>query len=416
MGTATGANRLRAFVPGIPSVTFEAMAVAGPAASVASEEGNGQSAVANTRVAVAPGVRVVDAYGNPVAGTDVTFTVTSGGGQAGATFQVTDANGVASVGTWTMGASPGANELRAIAAGAGIAGNPVIFTATGTAAAAPGGLFDIQVRFNPGSTPTATQQAAFDAAQARWESIITGDLPSTSVSHPAGTCTSATPVNETVDDLVIFVTLETIDGPGGVLGVAGPCLVRNGSLLPLAGSMRLDVADLSNLEASGLLEDVILHEMGHILGIGTLWGPLDLLVDPVSAGGTDPHFVGTEALAAFNAVGGSGYAGLEVPVEAGGGPGTEDGHWRETVFDAELMTGWIDTGANPVSLVTVASLADLGYGVDPGGAQAFNVTASPSLVPRSGASTPRFKLVGDVDRTPIEVLSAEGRTVGLIRR
>jgi len=416
MGTTAGPNQLRAAVTGVSPVLFEATAVAGPAASVASTAGNGQSAAENTAVAVAPTVRVEDAYGNPVAGVSVTFAVTSGGGTIGAASQSTDPNGSASVESWTLGASLGTNLLTATVVASGIAGNPVSFSATGIAAPSAGPLFDIEIRFNPGSIPTAAQQAAYDAAEARWELIITGDLPNTVVNRPAGTCTSTTPVNETIDDLVIFVTLEAIDGPGGVLGSAGPCLVRNGTLLPLAGSMRFDVADLANLEASGLLDEVILHEMGHVLGVGTLWGPLGLLVDPVSGGGTDPHFVGTGALAAFNSVGGSGYTGPEVPVEAGGGPGTQDGHWRESVFDAELMTGWIDAGVNPVSLVTVASLGDLGYTINPGGAQAFNVTVKPSIVPRPGAGSPRFKLVGDLARVPLEVLTADGRTVGLIRR
>ena len=33
-------------------------------------------------------------------------------------------------------------------------------------------------------------------------------------------------IDGTFDDLTIFVTIETIDGPDGVLGQAGPCFVR----------------------------------------------------------------------------------------------------------------------------------------------------------------------------------------------
>lgn len=416
LGTTAGPNQLRAEVTGLSPLIFGATAVAGPAASVASLEGDGQSATASTPVAITPTVRVVDAHGNPVPGVGLTFVVTAGGGGAGATAQTTDANGSASVGSWTMGASPGANTLTATVEGVGIAGNPVSFTANGTGAASGGGGFDIQIRFNPGSTPTVSQQAAYDAAEAQWERIITGDLPNTAVNRPAGTCTSATPIDETIDDLVIFVTLEPIDGAGGVLGSAGPCLVRNGTLLPIAGSMRFDTADLADLEAAGLLDEVILHEMGHVLGVGTLWEPLGLLADPASAGGADPHFLGALAIAAFRSVGGSGYGGPEVPVEAGGGPGTEDGHWRETLFDAELMTGWIDAGANPVSLVTVESLGDLGYTVDAGSAEPFSVTASPSIVPRAAGTSPRFKLEGDLLRVSLEVLTVDGRRVGLIPR
>ena len=55
---------------------------------------------------------------------------------------------------------------------------------------------------------------------------------------------------------------------------------------------------------------------------------------------------------------------MSVPVANTGGPGTADAHWRESVFDNELMTGYIDSGSNPLSAVTVGSLADIGYGVD----------------------------------------------------
>lgn len=54
-----------------------------------------------------------------------------------------------------------------------------------------------------------------------------------------------------------------------------PCGLRNtGTLLPYVGLMRFDIADLSNLEASGELADVVLHEMGHVLGYGVLWEPI----------------------------------------------------------------------------------------------------------------------------------------------
>ena len=53
-----------------------------------------------------------------------------------------------------------------------------------------------------------------------------------------------------------------------------------------------------------------------------------------------------------------------VPVANTGGPGTRCGHWREAVFGNELMTGFLDTGSNPISRLTIASLADLGYEVN----------------------------------------------------
>lgn len=413
LGTTAGSNQLRASVAGVPTVTLTATGVAGAASSVVATAGDGQSATVSTGVSVPPTVRVDDAHGNPVSGVSVTFAVTAGGGSVGGAAQSTDAGGLASVGSWTLGSTPGANALSATVDG--VSGSPVAFVATGTAGGGGGGAFNIEIRYNPGSTPTAAQQAAYDAAEAKWEAVIIGDLPDTPVSRPAGTCTSTNPINETIDDLVIFVTLEVIDGPGGVLGSAGPCLIRSGSNLPLAGSMRFDIADLSTLEGNGLLDEVILHEMGHVLGIGTLWPTLGLLVDPAGAGGLDPHFIGADATVAFNAAGGAGYVGNKVPVEDGGGSGTQDGHWRESVFDTELMTGWIDFASNELSLVTVESLDDMGYTIDPGQADSYSLPVSPSIIPRSGGAL-SIQLVNDILRSPLEIIDTTGRRVGLIPR
>lgn len=84
----------------------------------------------------------------------------------------------------------------------------------------------------------------------------------------------------------------------------------------------------------------------------------------------------------------SGAAGT-VPLEDTGAPGTRDNHWRESVFGAELMTGYLNDGVNPLSRLSVASLADLGYQVDVTQADAYS---APSLLAglRSawGASAP----------------------------
>jgi hypothetical protein len=90
--------------------------------------GDGQRAAVGTSVAVQPAVRVVDQDGEPVAGVRVTFAVTGGGGSIEGADQTTNDNGVARVGTWTLGASPAANTLEARAAAEG---SPVIFTAEG---------------------------------------------------------------------------------------------------------------------------------------------------------------------------------------------------------------------------------------------------------------------------------------------
>jgi hypothetical protein len=162
-----------------------------------------------------------------------------------------------------------------------------------------------------------------------------------------------------------------------------------------------------------LLQSVIVHEMGHALGYGTIWPNLNLLAGATPPPGTDPHFTGTQATAAFNAVGGQSYvAGLKVPVENTGGEGTADAHWRESVFGSELMTGFVDAGVNPLSRVTVASMGDLGYVVNLADADPY--TLAPGL--RAFGQRPAIALKSDVLRVPIHQVDDAGRVLRVIPR
>ena len=64
---------------------------------------------------------------------------------------------------------------------------------------------------------------------------------------------------------------------------------------------------------------------------------------------------------------------MQVPVENRGGRGTADAHWRDAVFGTELMTGFVGRTGNPLSLMTIASLADLGYQVDRNAAEPYSL-------------------------------------------
>jgi uncharacterized protein YjdB len=390
---------------GSASAVAEVTVIQTPA-QVKKNLGDGQTVVAGQPVPTPPSVLVTDANQNPVPAVQVTFEVTSGRGQVTTGVVATDNNGIAQVGGWSPG-SKGSNVLTATAAGSGISGNPVRFTATGTSA------FDIEVRFL--GSATAGQRQAFNEAKERWESLVTGDVEDIPLQTAAEDCGPGSPaLNQTIDDLLIFVTLEEIDGPGGVLGSAGPCFIRNSNSLSLVGAMIFDKEDLASIEDAGLLQTLILHEMGHVLGFGSLWPTMGLLADPSlpPATGTDPHFTGAQAIAAFDQVGGTAYTGAKVPVEDTGGEGTADGHWRESVFINELMTGFVDLGENPLSIVTVSSLADQGYVVNKVGVDPFSLTLS--LRALSGRH--RFQLGSDVLRLPIKKVDRAGGVTGYFRR
>jgi hypothetical protein len=207
-------------------------------------------------------------------------------------------------------------------------------------------MFNIEVRFQGGLT--SAQQAVFETASTRWSQIIVGDLPAVRLN------------NEVIDNVVIEALGTRIDGPLGILGQAGPRFLRPNTFLPALGNMEFDIDDLSRLEADGSLENVIIHEMGHVLGIGTIWQQLGLLAN---AGQINPIFIGMNAMREFATLIG-GRTPTPVPVENTGGAGTRDGHWRERIFGLELMTGFLNADVNPLSRLTVASLQDMGYEVN----------------------------------------------------
>jgi hypothetical protein len=90
-------------------------------ANIAVHAGNNQSAGPGAPVATPPAVKVTDADANPVSGVAVSFMIASGGGSITGGNQATNASGIATVGSWTLGPGAGTNTLIANAAGLGSA-------------------------------------------------------------------------------------------------------------------------------------------------------------------------------------------------------------------------------------------------------------------------------------------------------
>ena len=179
-------------------------------------------------------------------------------------------------------------------------------------------------------------------------------------------------IGDNLSSMFINADVEPIDGSGGILGSAGPTeLVNDGSVwLTTHGNMRFDVADMADLAADGTLEDVILHEMVHVIGMGTLWNANNLYIN------NSGQYTGANGLAQYQIEFDS--AATSVPVELDGGAGTANGHWDEgsqTVIDtnninfgrplsAALLTGTLDTNDPYISNTTGGALQDLGYDID----------------------------------------------------
>jgi hypothetical protein len=395
--------------------------------------GDHQAGLVGFGVNVRPAVRVTDTLGAPIAGATVTFTVVGGGGSVSGGTATTNAGGVAQVGKWTLGGSPGVNTLRATVSGAGLSATPATITDTAVA-----GSYAIQVSYY-GPTPSAAAQAAVTAAVTRWQHVIYRAAGAITLNKPGGACGAGEPAlnGVTTTGLLILATFDSIDGPGKILGQAAPCMVRLANGLSAMGVMEFDSADVAALASSGQLNTVMLHEMGHVIGFGILWGPpqpslgvlADCLQDTSSVGNPqDTYFSCAKARAAFDSIGGTSYTGAgqtlggsKVPVEDCAnapytpptcGVGTVNSHWRKTVFGNELMTGFISAGANPLSIVTAAAQEDIGYTVNYDGADAY---VHAFTAPPAGGAAP-LAMGDDIHHGPIYVVDAAGRVRAVRRR
>jgi adhesin/invasin len=165
----------------------------------------------------------VDAFGNQIAGVDVLFEVTAGGGFAVGRNAVTNANGVATVGGWTLGDAPGTNTLRATVSGSGIAGNPVLFQATAT----PGLVANVTAQTGTG------QSAAVNTAVAIAPSVVVRDARGNAVPGVAV-------------QFIIGSGNGTLTGANATTNSAGVAAVGSWTLGPVAGTQTL-IARVSGL-------------------------------------------------------------------------------------------------------------------------------------------------------------------------
>lgn len=158
--TTPGTVTITAAAQGGPSTQLSIAVNPGPPSALTVPSGTpaNQQGIAGTPVGTAPQVRIADRFGNPVSGVNVTWAIVSGGGTLNGTTAATvvvatNAQGISALTAWHLGATAGANSVRATATGTGITGNPATFTATGVAGPAA------QIVIAPG-TPTSQGQTA----------------------------------------------------------------------------------------------------------------------------------------------------------------------------------------------------------------------------------------------------------------
>jgi hypothetical protein len=333
----------------------------GPPSSLTLVNATVPTALANTQLTSPIQVVVKDANGRVVPNAIVTFAVSSGGGSLTKVADTSDANGVVEVTGWKLGKSALPQKVTATTGAITLDVNANVQTS-----------YNIEVRFF-GPTMTDAQKALFTNAAARLEGIVIGDVINADARGQnidlATSCnvSGQPPFSELVDDVIIYASIRDIDGPGKILAQAGPCLTRDAGTaqnpmpMPAVGEMQFDSADLGSLTQGGSLQEVITHEMLHVLGFGVLWEDRGLVS---GAGTSDPRYTGAQGRQGCVDVGGTVSCALSVPLENTGGAGTVESHWREATFNTELMTGFIDQSPNALSKMTIGSLADLGYVVN----------------------------------------------------
>ena len=245
--------------------------------------------------------------------------------------------------------------------------------------------FDLIVNIpSPGSFTTAQLtelEAAIDVAETLWERRVTG--------YQTGI-----DINE--------VRVDVIAGSVFADAIPGSSINQGGFRLATSGQVRVNPAVIDtfapwdgsgptppNTEFQGVnfLDDILAHEIGHVMGIGTLWVSNGLYLN-----GTG-RYTGAHGLAAYQRE--FDLDATHVPVELGGSSGTMNSHWNQLMrsslqegdpndpwrldprvgitdsqgrdFAFELMTGAIDPdfGEPFLSMTTIQSLRDLGFTVVP---------------------------------------------------
>jgi adhesin/invasin len=126
-----GTSMLAVSAVGVSNSPIDLTATSKDQLQISRSAGTNQSATVRTAVTTPPTIQVSGLYTQAViAGAMVTFSVTGGGGSVTRPTTTTDANGVARVGSWTLGPMAGVNQLTVVVTWPG--SWSTTFAATGT--------------------------------------------------------------------------------------------------------------------------------------------------------------------------------------------------------------------------------------------------------------------------------------------
>jgi adhesin/invasin len=359
----TNNNTLTASASGLTGspVTFTASATVGAARTIAAASATSQSATVGTAVSAPPSVRVTDAGGNPVSGVAVTFAVTGGGGTsvpASPAVVSTNASGVATLTSWTLGPTAGTNNNTLTASASGLTGSPVTFTASGT-------------------TGTATTLAANSAtAQSATVGTAVGAPPSVKVTDAGGNPVSGVPVT------------FTVTAGGGASVPASPAVVStNASGVATLTSWTLGPTAGSNnntltASASGLTGSPVIFTASGTTGTATTLAANSATAQSATVGtavGAPPSVKVTDA-------GGNPVSGVSVTFTLTGGGGST----------TPASPAVVSTNASGVATLTSWTLGPTaGTNNNTLTASASGLTGSPVIFTASGTTGTATTLVAN---------------------
>ena len=347
-----------------------------PVTTIDIRSGNDQVAFAGAPVPEPIFIIPVDATGAIVTGQTARFDVAAGGGSlAGSTAQA-GADGAIQVPSWTLGRHALPQSVRVSVGGVMANVNAVVRTE-----------LEVDVRFF-GESLTDQQRTIYTDAIARVRAAVVDPLGTADLSGvgsgPCGISELPAPTG-TTNGIVVYAGAKFLDGVDGILGYGILCNERSSTDSRTAvGAIVLDMADI-NLTPNDM-RLVALHEVFHVLGFG-YWQERGLLTGYNTSG---VAYVGAGGVAGCKAIGGVQTCASAVPVQNVGDGGERNSHWRDQVFGTELMTAsW---KASPrLSVMTIRSLEDLGYVVNPLAADRFEIPFGNAIVQPAPSRAPGWE-------------------------
>ncbi|BAU10079.1 type I secretion target GGXGXDXXX repeat protein domain protein [Leptolyngbya sp. NIES-3755] len=185
----------------------------------------------------------------------------------------------------------------------------------------------------------------------------------------------------------------------GTLALSGPSLTLDAAnnLVITRGRSTLNLRRIAEFNSNPLyLRDIMIHELAHVFGFGTIWQPLEFSFTDGSTLLAGKNWINrTNATYRADSYAGWAYGDLlgtftptAIPIEP-----QIFFHWDESRFDTELMTPFAETPGTPMpmSSLTLGALRDLGWNVNFGAVQPYTLpatrTAAVSSVPGGATQT-----------------------------